>query len=77
MKPLENLGIYEVVLASNSPRRKQLLADLGIRFTTHVIDGIDESFPADTPVMEVKTDMKGTLWLIASSTMTSSPSWAV
>ena len=53
MKPLENLDKYEVVLASNSPRRKQLLADLGIRFTTHVIDGIDESFPADTPVMEV------------------------
>ena len=53
MKPLENLDKYEVVLASNSPRRKQLLADLGIKFTTHVIDGIDESFPAGTPVMEV------------------------
>ena len=53
MKPLENLDKYEILLASNSPRRRQLLADLGIKFTPCAIDGIDESYPADTPIMDV------------------------
>ena len=43
MKPLGNLDKYEILLASNSPRRRQLLADLGIKFTPCAIDGIDES----------------------------------
>ena len=30
MKPLENLSKYEVLLASNSPRRRELLGDLGV-----------------------------------------------
>ncbi len=53
MKPLENLDKYEVLLASNSPRRRQLLGDLGIKFEPFVIDGIEEECPAGTPVMEV------------------------
>lgn len=53
MKPLGNLDKYEILLASNSPRRRQLLADLGIKFTPCAIDGIDESYPADTPAMDV------------------------
>ena len=53
MKPLGNLDKYEILLASNSPRRRQLLADLGIKFTPCAIDGIDESYPADTPIMDV------------------------
>lgn len=36
---------YKVVLASNSPRRKELLGGLGIDFTVRTLDGIDESFP--------------------------------
>ncbi|MGN0212136.1 MAG: Maf family nucleotide pyrophosphatase [Muribaculaceae bacterium] len=53
MNPLSNLSKYEVLLASNSPRRKQLLADLGIEFATCAITDIDESYPADTPVEDV------------------------
>lgn len=47
---LDNLKEYDIVLASNSPRRKQLLAGLGICFEVKVISGIDESYPADIPV---------------------------
>ena len=36
---------YKIILASNSPRRRELLAGLGIDFSVHVIDGIDESWP--------------------------------
>lgn len=38
---------YRIVLASNSPRRRELLGGLGIPFTTRVLDGIDESWPSD------------------------------
>ena len=34
---------FKYVLASNSPRRKELLAGLGWDFEVRVIDGIDES----------------------------------
>ncbi|MBR5030308.1 MAG: septum formation protein Maf [Muribaculaceae bacterium] len=50
---LEKLQKYNVVLASNSPRRRELLADLGIDFQVRTIKGIDESYPADLPVMEI------------------------
>ena len=35
---------YDVVLASKSPRRQQLLRDLGINFRVEVIEGIQESY---------------------------------
>ncbi|MCF0243338.1 MAG: septum formation protein Maf [Bacteroidaceae bacterium] len=35
----------KLILASNSPRRKELLAGLDIPFEVRVIDGIDESHP--------------------------------
>lgn len=38
---------YKIILASNSPRRRELLGGLGIDFTVKVIDGIDESWPHD------------------------------
>ena len=38
---------YKIVLASNSPHRRELLAGLGIDFTVKVIGGIDESWPHD------------------------------
>ena len=50
---LKNLDKYEVVLASNSPRRKQLLEQLGVRFTTRVINDIDESYPSGLDAVEI------------------------
>lgn len=41
-----------IVLASNSPRRKELLAGLDIEFRTWVIPDIDESYPDDLPADE-------------------------
>ena len=37
---------YHIILASNSPRRKELLAGLDLPFEVMVIQGIDESYPA-------------------------------
>jgi len=50
---LDLLKRYKVVLASNSPRRRELLADLGIDFEVRTINGIDESYPAQLPVLEI------------------------
>lgn len=50
---LENLQRYNIILASGSPRRKELLAGLGINFEVKVQKGIDESFPDTTPAKDV------------------------
>ena len=42
---LPNLKKYKIVLGSNSPRRRELLAGLDIDFEVQVIPGIDESYP--------------------------------
>ena len=42
---LEDLKKYSVVLASNSPRRKELLSGLGINFSVKMLPDVDESFP--------------------------------
>lgn len=44
---------YHVILSSNSPRRKELLSGLDIDFEVHVINGINETFPSDMPVMDI------------------------
>lgn len=36
---------YNIILASNSPRRRELLAGLDLEFEVKVLDGIDESYP--------------------------------
>ena len=42
-----------IILASNSPRRKELLAGLGVPFKVLVMPGIDESYPTDLPASEI------------------------
>ncbi len=48
----EDFG-YNVILASNSPRRKELLAGLGLKFEVRVTPGIDESYPEGLPVHDI------------------------
>lgn len=43
---------YKIILASNSPRRRELLAGLGIDFEVRVLPGIDESYPAELPAKQ-------------------------
>lgn len=43
---LQNLGRYRILLASNSPRRRELLAGLGIEYETVSLPDIDESYPS-------------------------------
>ena len=42
---LDNLKNYDIILASNSPRRKELLQRLGLPFKVRTLFGVDESFP--------------------------------
>ena len=42
-----------LILASNSPRRKELLAGIDVPFEVRIIDGIDESYPADMPTKDI------------------------
>lgn len=42
---LKNLANYHIILASKSPRRRELLTGLGIEFETRVIPGIAEDYP--------------------------------
>ena len=50
---LENLDKYTLVLASNSPRRKELLAGLDLDFEVRVISGIDESYPESLQALDI------------------------
>lgn len=43
---------FRIILASNSPRRKELLAGLDIPFEVKVIQGIDESYPESLPAYD-------------------------
>lgn len=43
--PLANLDRYDVVLASGSPRRRELLAMLDIQFTVDTSHSVDETVP--------------------------------
>ena len=44
---------YKYVLASNSPRRRELMAGLGIDFEVRVMKGVSESYPENLPVGDV------------------------
>ncbi len=56
---LENLNKYNIFLASNSPRRQELLAQLGIAFKVFTIDGIKETYPETLPKERVAEYLSG------------------
>ena len=43
----------KIILASNSPRRKELLGGLGVDFEVKVLKGVDESYPDTLPAKDV------------------------
>ncbi len=45
--------MLHLILASNSPRRRELLAGLGLDFEVRVIKDIDETYPLDLPVEQI------------------------
>ena len=49
----------KIILASNSPRRRELLKGLDIDFTVKVLPDIKESYPADLPSAEVASYIAG------------------
>jgi len=49
---LEYIEKYEIILASKSPRRQQLLADLGLKFNVQSMD-VPEDFPEGLGMTEV------------------------
>ena len=49
---MENVR-WKIILASNSPRRKELLAGLDLQFEVRVLQDIDESYPADLPTHKI------------------------
>lgn len=56
---MDNLKKYKVILASNSPRRKELLAGLGVDYEVRTLPDVDESYPetlqgADIPLYIAK-----------------------
>ena len=44
---------YKVILASNSPRRRELLAGLGLQFEVRVLADIDENYPPTLPANQI------------------------
>lgn len=50
---LRNLDKYNIILASNSPRRKELLGGLDLVFQVKVIPGLEESYPESLPARQI------------------------
>jgi septum formation protein len=50
---LDNIKKYKVVLASNSPRRKELLSGLDLDFTVRTLPGISESYPENLAAADI------------------------
>ena len=55
----DRLKEYRLILASQSPRRRQLLADTGIEFVLAPRFECDESFPSTMPADEVAEYLSG------------------
>ncbi len=50
---LSNLDSYEILLASNSPRRRELLAGLGVKYRVTSLPDVDESYPSSLQGEEI------------------------
>ncbi len=62
---LQNLNKYEIILASKSPRRQQILSDLGLKFSVQSMD-IPEDFPEGLGMTEIPiylAELKATAFL--------------
>ena len=53
MDLLENIRKYKLLLASASPRRRELLAKLGVEFEICAGKEVDESYPDDVKIEDV------------------------
>ena len=42
---LDNLEKYKVILASGSPRRRELMVGLGVNYEVRILPNVDESYP--------------------------------
>ena len=42
---LDNLEKYKVILASGSPRRREVMAGLGVNYEVRILPDVDESYP--------------------------------
>ena len=43
----------KIILASNSPRRRELLSGLGLEYEVRTVPGLDESYPEGLPMEEI------------------------
>lgn len=50
---LDNLRDYKVLLASKSPRRRELMSQLRVPFSVINLGGIDESYPDNLPADQI------------------------
>lgn len=50
---LSNLKNYKIILASNSPRRKELLSGLDVEYVVMTLPNVNEEYPADLMAEEI------------------------
>lgn len=50
---LDNLKKYKIILASNSPRRKELMSGLGVDYIVRTLPDVDESYPSTLVEAEI------------------------
>lgn len=49
----DNISGYNIILASKSPRRRELLGELGLDFEIISIDGVEETYPENLCTNEI------------------------
>lgn len=59
MKSLANLDKYQILLASASPRRRELLQQLGVKFQIAPSLEVEENYPISMPVSEIASYLSG------------------